>query len=215
MTTEAIRLEVQPREILGKKVKQLRRQGIVPVHLYGPGLAARPLQCEQKLLLRTLAQAGSANPITLAVQGEGGERLTFAREIQWNPVRSELLHVDFLAVSVTDRVAAQVPVNLVGESPGARATGGSVAQVLFMVEVEALPLELPGEIEIDLVELVETNAVVRAGDLPLPANVTLLTDPEATVARVDAGQEAAEAAADEAVPEPPGQEDSGDAEGES
>ena len=196
MTTETIKLELEPRVILGKKVKQLRRSGTVPVHLYGPGIAARPLQCEQKQLLRALARAGSTNPISLSVQGEAGERLTFAREIQWNPMRGDLLHVDFLAVSATEKVAAQVPVNLVGESPGARETGGGIAQVLYTVDVEALPMEIPNELEIDLAELVDPNSVVRAADLPLPPNVTLITDPEAMVVRVDAGREAS-AAADE------------------
>ena len=190
MTTEAITLELEPRVILGKKVKQLRRSGTVPVHLYGPGIEARPLQCEQKQLLRALARAGSTNPISLSVQGEAGERLTFAREIQWNPMRGDILHVDFLAVSATEKVAAQVPVNLTGESPGARETGGGIAQVLYTVDVEALPMEIPNEIVIDLAELVDANSVVRAADLPLPPNVTLVTDPEAIVVRVDAGREA-------------------------
>ena len=200
MTTEAIRLELEPRNIVGKKVKQLRRQGAVPVHLYGPGIESRPLQCEQKQLLRALAQAGSTNPITLTIQGEAGERLTFARELQWNPVRGELLHVDFLAVSATERITAQVPVNLVGESPGAQATGGAVAQVLYVLDVEALPLEIPNEIEIDLTQLVETNSVVRAADISLPPAVTLLTDPEALVVRVDAGRQAPVALEESAPP---------------
>jgi large subunit ribosomal protein L25 len=214
MTTEAIKLELEPRVILGKKVKQLRRSGTVPVHLYGPGIAARPLQCEQKQLLRALARAGSTNPISLSVQGEAGERLTFAREIQWNPMRGDLLHVDFLAVSATEKVAAQVPVNLVGESPGARETGGGVAQVLYTVDVEALPMEIPNELEIDLAELVDPNSVVRAADLPLPPNVTLITDPEAMVVRVDAGREAPAAADETPAAESEPEAESGAASGE-
>ena len=214
MTTEAIKLELEPRVILGKKVKQLRRSGTVPVHLYGPGIEARPLQCEQKQLLRALARAGSTNPISLSVQGEAGERLTFAREIQWNPMRGDLLHVDFLAVSATEKVAAQVPVNLVGESPGARETGGGIAQVLYTVDVEALPMEIPNELEIDLAELVDSNSVVRAADLPLPPNVTLITDPEAMVVRVDAGREASAAAAETPAAESEPEAESGAASGE-
>ena len=188
MTTESISLELEPRTVLGKKVKQLRRAGTIPVHLYGPGVEPRPLQCENRQLLRALAQAGSTNPVTLSIKGEAGERLAFAREIQWSPIRSQLLHVDFLAVSATERIAAQVPINLVGESPGARDTGGSVAQTLYALEVEALPLEIPNEIVIDLSVLVDTNSVVRAGELPLESGVTMLTDPDAMVVRVDAGR---------------------------
>ena len=190
MTTESISLELEPRTVLGKKVKQLRRTGTIPVHLYGPGVESRPLQCENRQLLRALAQAGSTNPVTLSIKGESGERLAFAREIQWSPIRSQLLHVDFLAVSATERIAAQVPINLVGESPAARETGGSVAQALYTLEVEALPLEIPAEVVIDLSVLVDTNSAVRAGDLPLEGNVTMLTDPDAMVVRVDAGRQA-------------------------
>ena len=190
MTTESINLELEPRTVLGKKVKQLRRVGTIPVHLYGPGVESRPLQCENRQLLRALAQAGSTNPVTLSVKGEAGEQLAFAREIQWSPIRSQLLHVDFLVVSATERIAAQVPINLVGESPGARETGGSVAQTLYALEVEALPLEIPDEVVIDLSVLVDTNSAIRAGDLALDSNVTMLTDPEAMVVRVDAGRQA-------------------------
>lgn len=188
MTTESINLELEPRTVLGKKVKQLRRTGTIPVHLYGPGVEPRPLQCENRQLLQALARAGSTNPVTLSVKGEAGERLAFAREIQWSPVRSQLLHVDFLAVSATEKITAQVPINLVGESPAARDTGGSVAQTLYSLDVEALPLEIPNEIVIDLSVLVDTNSVVRAGELSLETNVTMLTDPDAMVVRVDAGR---------------------------
>ena len=188
MTTESISLELEPRSVLGKKVKQLRRAGTIPVHLYGPGVEPRPLQCENRQLLRALAQAGSTNPVTLSIKGEAGECLAFAREIQWSPIRSQLLHVDFLAVSATERITAQVPINLVGESPAARETGGSVAQTLYALEVEALPLEIPDEVVIDLSVLVDTNSAIRAGELPLEGNVTMLTDPEAMVVRVDAGR---------------------------
>lgn len=188
MTTPSVKLELEPRAITGKKVKQLRRAGSIPVHLYGPGIASRPLQCEEKRLLRALRQAGSANPITIAIQGEPGERLTFAREIQWNPVRGDLLHVDLLAVAANRPVAAQAPVTLTGESPGAARTGGAVAQLLYQLEVSALPLELPNEIVIDLEQLTDPNAVLRAAELPLPDGVTLVTDPEAIVVRVDAGR---------------------------
>lgn len=216
MTTESIRLELEPRTVLGKKVKQLRREGTVPVHLYGPGIEPRSLQCENRQLLRVLALAGSTNPINLTVSGESGERLVFAREIQWSPIRSQILHVDFLAVSATEKVTAQVPINLVGESPGARETGGSVAQALYNLDVEALPLEIPNEVVIDLSVLVDSNSVLRAGDLELDSNVTMLTDPEAMVVRVDAGRLAigrvegaeGEAAAEDGAEAPAAEEDS-------
>ncbi len=185
MTTQAVRLEVDPRDVLGKKVKALRRAGLVPVHLYGQELESRPLQCEQRTLVRALSQAGGNTPIVLTVQGESGEQLTFAREIQWDPVRGNILHVDFLAVSATVLVTAQVPIVVTGDSPGARDAGGTTVQSLFEIDVEALPLEMPGEISINLDDLVDPNGTIRVGDIQLPGNVTVLTDPDTTIIRIE------------------------------
>jgi large subunit ribosomal protein L25 len=189
MTTQAVKLELQPREILGKKVKQLRREGIIPVHLYGPDMEPRSLQCEHREVLRALARSGGTTPILVSVQGELGEQLTFAREIQWHPVRGDILHVDFLAVRATQRVTAQVPISLVGESPGAREAGGSAIQQLRELTVEALPLEIPSEVEVNLEELTDPSGSIRAGDLVLPANVEMLTDPEEMVVRIEVTRE--------------------------
>ena len=198
MTTQAIKLALDSRDILGKKVKRLRKAGTIPVHLYGPGLDSRPLQCDQSLLIRALSQAGGTTPITITVPGESGEQLTFAREIQWDPVRGNILHVDFLAVQADQAVSAQVPISLVGDSPGAREAGGTVVQQLREVTVEALPLEIPSAIELDLSQLTDPNGVIRAGELVLGANVTLVTDSEDVVARIEVLR-AAEAGVEEGV----------------
>ena len=198
MTTQAIKLALDSRDILGKKVKRLREAGTIPVHLYGPGLESRPLQCDQSLLIRALSQAGGTTPITITVPGESGEQLTFAREIQWDPVRGNILHVDFLAVQADQAVSAQVPISLVGDSPGAREAGGTVVQQLREVTVEALPLEIPSAIELDLSQLTDPNGVIRAGELVLGANVTLVTDSEDVVARIEVLR-AAEAGVEEGV----------------
>lgn len=201
MTTEAVKLEVIPRTILGKKVKQLRRAGIVPVHLYGPDVKPRPLQCEQRELLRALARSGGTTPIVVAVRGERDEQLTFAREIQWHPVKGDILHVDFLAVKATERVSAQVPINLIGESPGAKEAGGATIQQLYELTVEALPLEIPSEVVINLEELTDPDGVVRAGDIVLPSNVDMLTDPEDVVVRIEVTRAVEEEEAEEAAAE--------------
>jgi len=185
MTTQAIKLALDPREVLGKKVKQLRKSGTIPVHLYGPGLESRPLQCDQSLLIRALSQAGGTTPINISVPGESGEQLTFAREIQWDPLRGNILHVDFLAVQANQPVSAQVPLSLVGDSPGAREAGGTVVQQLREVTVAALPLEIPSIIEVDLAQLTDPNGTIRAGDLNLGANVSLMTDSDDVIARIE------------------------------
>ncbi len=185
MTTEAIKLELEPRELLGKKVKQLRRGGVVPVHLYGPGIESRSLQCEGPSLIQVLARAGGNTPVSVTIRGEKGNHLAFAREIQWDPRRDDLLHVDLLAAEADRPVTAQVPIVLNGESPGARMIGGTVLQQLRTLDVEALPLEMPGQADVDLETLTEPDGAIRVSDISLPGNVTVLTDPDEVVVRIE------------------------------
>ena len=183
--TEQITLRLEPRTVLGKKVKQLRRAGITPVHLYGPGIDSQSLQCPNRELLHVLTRAGRNTPISLAIEGREGEDLALVRHVHREPVRGELLHVDFLRVDVAQRISAEVPLVLVGESEGAREVRGAVVQRLYRLQVEALPLDIPHELEIDASLLTEAESVIRAQDIPLPSNVTLRTDPEAMVAGIE------------------------------
>jgi large subunit ribosomal protein L25 len=181
---DGITLTLQPRIDLGKKVRRLRRGGIIPVHLYGPGITSQPLQCEGRELIRVLTRAGGNTPISITIEGEVDEHLAFVREIQWNPIRGDLFHVDFLRAELTQRVAAEVPVVMVGDSPGARQAMGTVVQQLRTVNVVALPLEMPSQLTLDLSTLTEPDGVLRAGDASLPEGATLLTAPDTVVARI-------------------------------
>jgi large subunit ribosomal protein L25 len=185
MTTSAVQLELQPRELLRKKVGRLRRAGFIPVHLYGPGIESRSLQCAARQLITILAAAGASSPISVTIEGEPGNHIAFAREIQWDPKRDTVLHVDLLAADVTRLATAQVSVVLHGEAPGALRAGGTVNQLLFSIEVSALPLEMPAQADIDLAILDSEDSILRAGDISLPSGASLLTDPEEMVARVE------------------------------
>jgi large subunit ribosomal protein L25 len=168
-----------------KKVKRLRREGIIPVHLYGPGFESRSLQCQAQRLIGVLSAAGGSTPISITIQGESGTQLAFAREIQWNPKRDDIVHVDLLVADTSRPVSAQVAIVLNGESPGARIVSGTVMQQLRFMDVQALPLEMPAQIDIDLETLTEPDGVIRAGDVELPANVTRLTDADELIARIE------------------------------
>ena len=185
MTTNAVEIELNPRELMGKKVGRLRRAGIVPVHLYGPGMEPRALQCNTSQLIRVLATAGGATPIHITIQGEPGNHLAFAREIQWDPKRDDLLHVDLLAADVSRPVTAQVPIVLIGESAGARTVSGTVMHQLRTVDIQALPLEMPSEIQLDISVMEEPDSVIRVSDLLIPENATLLSDVEELVVRIE------------------------------
>ena len=93
--------------------------------------------------------------------------------------------MDLLVAEVNRPVTAQVPIELIGESPGARAVSGTIMQQLRQVEVQALPLQMPSLVEIDLALLTDPDGVIRVGDLELPSEVTVLTDAEDVVARIE------------------------------
>lgn len=180
-----ITLSLETRTIMGKQVKKLRKAGTVPVHLYGPSISPRFLQCATPDLLRVLVQAGSNTPVFVTLPDSGEEHLAFVREVQWEPLRGTLLHVDLLQTEISQRVSAEVPILLEGESQAAREAGGTVGQVLRTLSVEALPLDMPGDLRVDVSVLTDDNNVLRAGEIGLPGNVTLLTDPEEMVARIE------------------------------
>ena len=211
MTTQTITLELEPRTMLGKKVKKLRREGIIPVHIYGPDADSRPLQCQGQRLVQVLYQAGGNTAIAISIKGESGNLLAFAREIQWEPLRDTILHVDFLLADINRPVTAQVPIVLIGESPGARSVGGTVVHQFRQLDVQALPLEMPGQIEFNLDVLTEVDGVVRVSDLNVSDNVTVLTDSEELVARVELPRVEIEGefAAGQQEGEPSGGQDSG------
>ena len=194
MTTNAVQIELDPRELMRKKVGRLRREGIVPVHLYGPGMEPRALQCQASRLIQVLAAAGGATPIQITIQGESENHLAFAREIQWDPKRDDLLHVDLLAADVSRPVTAQVPITLVGESVGARNVSGTIMQQLRTVDIQALPLEMPGQIEVDISVMEEADSVIRVSDLPVPESANILSDLEELVVRIELPRVAEEVA---------------------
>ena len=101
MTTQAVSIELAPRAVLGKKVKALRRSGIIPVNVYGAGMESRALQCEERTLLRALNAAGgeAGQPMRVTIAGEDTQYLARAADIQWNPRTGGVFHVDFHSAS--------------------------------------------------------------------------------------------------------------------
>jgi len=183
---DTLTLTLQPRTILGKKVKSLRKAGIIPVHLYGQSINPQALQCDGKTLLRVIAQSGMNTPISVHIEDQEAERLTFVREIQWDPKRGDLIHVDFLHVDVSNEITAAVPITLTGEAPGARlAANATIVQLLREVEVRSLPLDIPPGISVSLEIIAQPEDVIRVSDLSLPPNVLPLTDTEEVIARLE------------------------------
>jgi large subunit ribosomal protein L25 len=182
---DQIELKTEARSLTGRHVKKLRAQGYVPAILYGRQVKATPIQIEDTLLHKVLARAGGNTLIALQI-GKKKPVLTLAREIQRDVLRHNILHVDFYQVVMTEKIAAEVPLVLTGIAPAVENVGGILVHGLNTVEVQCLPGDLPSSIEVDLSPLVDFNDTVTMADLPVPPSVTILSDPESVVARIEA-----------------------------
>jgi large subunit ribosomal protein L25 len=182
MSEERLMITAEPRTIVGKKVKQLRRTGMIPAVIYGQKESVN-IQLENLALRRLLRQAGSTHLIDVSL-GKS-KRIVLVREIQSHVTRGDLVHVDFIEVDMKVLIKAEADLVAVGESKPATEGLGVVTLALRSVEIESLPDALVSEIEVDLTRIQTPDDVIYVGDLVAPEGVMILTDPETTVARFE------------------------------
>jgi large subunit ribosomal protein L25 len=164
-----------------RNARRLRRSGSVPAVVYGRGLSALPVAVDRRDLYGVLhTEAGLNAVINLEVAGDS--YLTVAREIQRDPVRGEITHLDFLQISLEEAIQAEVAVEYLGEPVGVR-DGGVVEQVRTSVYIEALPMAIPSSISVDISELGIGDSL-SIGDLPELEGVTYVDDAELTLVTV-------------------------------
>ncbi|MFC2034862.1 50S ribosomal protein L25 [Chloroflexota bacterium] len=181
---EHIELKTTKREILGKKVRFLRRQGITPVHLFGHGIESMALQCDTTELHRALAKAGHTSLISLKLPNEKVPRNVIVQEIQTEPCTRESLHVDFYQVRMAEVVRMEVPVVLVGEAPALKLKENMLVQALNSLSVECLPANTPASITLDLSTLTEPNQAIRVRDIESDKGITVLNNPELVIVSI-------------------------------
>jgi large subunit ribosomal protein L25 len=182
--TEQVGLTAEKRTVIGKQVKQLRRQGWVPGVMYGHGFDPVPLRFERRSLRHVLSKVGGSQLISINIEGDKQPEMALVRDVQRDPIRGSLLHVDFYRVRMTERLTTEVPLVIVGESPVAEAREGILLQGVSSIEVECLPGDLVDAIEVDLTDLVEIDQALYVRDLAVPAGIDVLTDLDEMVARV-------------------------------
>jgi len=183
---EQIELRATTREVLGKKVRFLRRQGITPVHLFGHDIESAALQCDTGQLQRVLTQAGKTRLIGLRLDKARKPRNVVVREIQRNSQTRELLHVDFYQVRMAEKIKVEVPIVLVGEAPALKSKGNMLMQELSRLTIECLPDEIPPTIELDLSPLTEEEQAIQVKDITLGEGITVFDDPEYVVVKISA-----------------------------
>lgn len=198
-------LTARRRTVLGKKVAALRRQGITPANIYGHHVPPTAIQADTHDLNLLVRRAGHTALIQLSVEGEREPRPVLVRDLQRKATTGELLHVDFMQVSMQEKLTVTVPVQLVGHAPAVdTAADAIVFQNLDHVDVECLPADIPQHIEADISALTDLGHTLHVRDLIVPPAVTILTDPDLVVVSVTrkaiAAEEVAEAVAAEEVP---------------
>ncbi|MCK4262027.1 50S ribosomal protein L25/general stress protein Ctc, partial [bacterium] len=181
---EQISLEAKVRAETGKGVaRKLRRQGRIPAILYGSGGEPVPLEVEERKFEALRAAAAGQNIITNLKLNEGsGQAMAIIKDIQYHPVTERMLHIDFCRVSLKKKLTVPIPIAVVGESAGVK-EGGILEHLLWEVDVECLPTQIPEKIEVDI-SLLNIGDTIHVRDLKEEEGIRILTDGEKTILSV-------------------------------
>ena len=173
------------RTIVGKEVKKLRREGLLPAVVYGPGVeGVRSISLNGRDFALLYARTGSATLLDLSVEG-GRPHPVLVHQVQYDRTRRKLVHVDFFAPNMRVEMTIAVPLAFVGDAPGVTVGGGILTELVTELQVRCLPDNIPAAIEVDLSSLAEVGAQLTAGDIALPQGVSLATAEDELVAKID------------------------------
>jgi len=180
-----LELEVSKRDITGKKVRFLRRQGTIPANIYGHGIDSTPINVDARSLKHLMAHAGTTDLISLKVDDSKSPVKVLMREVQRNTLTDEPLHVDFYQVRMTDKIKADVPLVFTGEAPVLKKVkNSSMSYLIDSLHIEALPDDLPHSFEVDLSNIEELDQAIYVKDISIGHGITLFSDPEQMVVKV-------------------------------
>jgi large subunit ribosomal protein L25 len=186
---EEIVLEAELREEIGKvKVKDLRHKNFIPAVVYGEGKEAQSVKVAYRALLHLLHEHRLENVVvTLKIKDDKKKksRACLIKDIQHHPVKGDIIHVDFHEISLTKAIKVSVPVTVKGEAPGVKFEGGSLEHILWEIEIECLPTEMPEDIKVDISHL-KLGEAVHIKDVAFPANIKVLNDPDSIIISVAA-----------------------------
>jgi large subunit ribosomal protein L25 len=176
------KLSGSPRTVTGKQVGQLRRQGLLPGVIYGPGVAARSIQLNSREASKVLRRVHGAELIDLELDGQTHKVLV--HDLQRDSLRGDFLHADLYVVDMSRPIRVHLPIHLTGSSPAVVSLSGILVRGLAELEVECLPANLIKQVEVDLGVLTEIGNSIHVRDLRLPETIKVLTDGDEQVARV-------------------------------
>jgi large subunit ribosomal protein L25 len=170
---DKITLDVSERTVQGKKVRQLRADGIVPGVVYGPGMEPVAVQVDQVLMGKVYAVAGKHAPVHITIGDK--KKIAMIKDVKVDNVKRRINHVSFHAVRQNKPIEAEVPIHLVGEGESeAEKAGLIILQNLDKIEVKALPMDLPEALEVSILHLKEAGDRVLVSDIVVPENVEIV-----------------------------------------
>jgi large subunit ribosomal protein L25 len=180
---DRIELEVAPREILGKKTKQLRRAGLIPANITGHNQPSQAVQIDE-ILFDRLRRAHHSTSILSLKMPDATTQTAIIRHVEHAPKSNKIIHVDFSRVSLNERMNMKLPLNFVGESLAVKNDGGVLLHLVEAVEVECLASDIVDHVDVDISSITELDGVLHARDVQLPQGFTLLTEAEEPIAKV-------------------------------
>lgn len=180
-----MKLTVTKRKVLGRKVKKLRAEGVLPANVYGKKIKSLAVQLDLKVFLPIYQKTGETGVVELKVTGEPKVRPVLIHNVQFDSVSDQPLHADFYQVNLKEKITSDIPIEIVSESPAVIQKLGVLIQPLSEVEVEALPTDLPDRFEVDISSLKKIDDAVTVGDLKPPAGVKILTLPKEILAKIE------------------------------
>lgn len=191
-------LAFSPREAMGKSAKRLRKTGLIPANIYGHKEAPQAIQINAMDFDALRRAHKTAGILTLRLGSDGATQTALVRHIKRDPVTGKIQHIDFLRMSLTERIEVKVPMHFVGEAPAVKNEGGVLLHLLDALEVECAAQDIVDSIDVDVSSLAAIDDSIAAGEVQLPANYKLITEPNEPVAKVAATRaEVAEEVAEE------------------
>lgn len=185
-------LAVEARSLFGNKVKQLRREGLIPANIYGHNIESTAISVEAREFASIFKQAGETGLVDLKLSAEGKSRPALIHSMLQDPVTGAILHVDFYQVNLKEKLTAMVPLHFVGESPLVKSKEGMLLEMLQEVEVESLPTNIPSSFEVDTTVIEEIDGGIFVRDLVMPEGVEVKTDGDEMICKVGSAQMAEE-----------------------
>jgi len=183
---QKIKLSAAKREVIGRKVKNFRKKGFIPANLYGKKIKSQSLTLEEKEFEKIFSQAGETGIVDLSVEGEKETHSVMIQNLQKHPVGGEILHVDLRQIILTEKVTADIPVELTGESEAATQKVGILIQNVSEIEVEALPLDLPEKFVVDVSKLANVGDQILVKEIEVDkSKVELKVEENLVVVKVE------------------------------